>query len=210
MIKKRRCHIYLRASTLETDLVRHEDIINNAKRGYEILKIYQENLSKRSELKKLLRNLKINDVVIIEKMDMLTRMPLLQLNEFIKCAVSKNINLYISNSELFSNSFFESPLQQDIAEFIQELVQTLLRSILLEQAKNHYEYIKHRQTEGIKIAKRQNKYSGRKKNQQLHDAIVNCRFNQRMTIRETAEICKCSTTTVKNVSKKYLQKYLPK
>lgn len=205
----KKCHIYMRVSTDQQDLTRQEQIIEDAKNdGYIIAGVYKEKASgtlptsKRPELNKLIKALNKDDVVMIERMDRLTRLALPQAQELIDTIKSKGATLCISNIPdlLVFCSDSAPPIQKIILNFVQDLLFT----IALVQARDNYEDLKRRQAQGIFLAKKKKKYKGRKSNLTLHTNIINCRFKNKMTISDTAKMCNCSLTTVKNVSKKYL------
>lgn len=211
MIKK--CRIYMRVSTNDQDLTRQEKIIDEAKKfNYFIAGIYKEKISgtlhhsKRPELKKLIKSLQRGDIVMIEKMDRLTRLPFQQAQKLIETIREKGASLYISNVP--DLSVFYNDDMTTLQKMILDTIQNLLLNLALIQARDNYEDIKQRQAEGIKIAKLNNKYKGRKKNDELHSKIIYNRIEKKMTLKKTALICECSLTTVKTVIKKYNSKLL--
>lgn len=209
------CRIYMRVSTHDQDLTRQEKIIEEAKKfNYFIAGIYKEKASgtlthsQRPALKKLIKSLQKGDVVMIEKMDRLTRLPFYEAKTLIETIRSKGASLYISNVPDLSG--FYSDNLTTVQKVILDAIQDLLLDLALIQARDNYEDIKQRQAEGILIAKRNGKYKGRKKNIELHNKIIDYRFNQKLTLKQTSIICKCSLTTVKSVIKNYKSEVLNK
>ncbi|WP_392564314.1 helix-turn-helix domain-containing protein [Orbus wheelerorum] len=78
----------------------------------------------------------------------------------------------------------------------------LLIKISLHVFRNQYKDRSQRQKEGIAIAKANNKFKGRKANNQLHRMIIEFRSSGK-SINKTAELLNCSVATVKNVWAKY-------
>lgn len=200
------CRIYMRVSTREQDLTRQEKIIEEAKKfNYLIAGIYREKASgtlthsQRPELKKLIRSLQNGDIVMVEKMDRLTRLPFPQAVELIQTIRNKGAQLYISNVPDLSGFYNEN--MTTLQKMILDTVQDLLLNLALIQARDNYEDIRQRQKEGIAIAKANNKYKGRKKNTELHNKIINYRFNKNLSLQQISIMCKCSLTTVKKVIK---------
>ncbi|OCG40865.1 recombinase family protein [Gilliamella sp. Bif1-4] len=200
------CRIYMRVSTHEQDLTRQEKIIEEAKKfNYFIAGIYREKASgtlthsQRPELKKLIRSLQNGDIVMVEKMDRLTRLPFPQAVELIQTIRNKGAQLYISNVPDLSGFYNEN--MTTLQKMILDTVQNLLLNLALIQARDNYEDIRQRQKEGIAIAKANNKYKGRKKNTELHNKIINYRFNKNLSLQQISIMCKCSLTTVKKVIK---------
>jgi DNA invertase Pin-like site-specific DNA recombinase len=202
------CRIYMRVSTHEQDLTRQEKIIEEAKKNnYFIAGIYREKASgtlthsQRPELKKLIKSLQNGDIVMVEKMDRLTRLPFPQAVELIQTIRNKGAQLYISNVPDLSGFYNDN--MTTLQKMILDTVQNLLLNLALIQARDNYEDIRQRQAEGIRIAKLKNKYTGRKKNLELHNNIINYRINEKLSLQQTAITCKCSLTTVKKVIKEH-------
>lgn len=73
--------IYLRVSTDEQDLSRQERIVEDARAaGYYVAGVYREKASganmNRSELQRMIADLQPDDVIIAERIDRLSRLPL--------------------------------------------------------------------------------------------------------------------------------------
>ncbi|MCX8592624.1 recombinase family protein [Gilliamella sp. B3804] len=201
----------MRVSTHEQDLTRQEKIIEEAKKfNYFIAGIYKEkasgalNHSQRPALKKLIKSLQNGDIVMIEKMDRLTRLPFSEAKMLIETIRSKGASLYISNVPDLSG-FYNDNLTT-VQKVILDAVQDLLLDLALIQARDNYEDIKQRQAEGILIAKKNGKYKGRKKNIELHNKIINYRFSKNLTLKQISIRCECSLTTVKKVIKDHKEK----
>lgn len=198
----------MRVSTNEQDLTRQEKIIEEAKKNnFFIAGIYKEKASgtlthsQRPQLKKLIKSLECGDIVMVEKMDRLTRLPFTQSQKLIETIKSKGASLYISDVPDLSG-FYNDNLTT-LQKMVLDTIRDFLINLALIQARDNYEDIMQRQAEGIKIAKRKNIYQGRKKNIELHSKIIYYRLEKKETLKNTAIICKCSLTTVKRVINKY-------
>ena len=92
--------IYLRVSTQEQDLTRQERLIEEARSaGYYIAGVYKEKASgacpDRPELLRMIADLQQGDVVIAEKMDRLTRLPLPEAEKLIASIREKGARLSV-------------------------------------------------------------------------------------------------------------------
>ncbi|MFQ1000010.1 recombinase family protein [Gilliamella sp. BG6] len=196
--------IYLRVSTKEQELERQERIIDDTKKqGYYIANVYREKASgaitNRPELQRMIAELQNGDVVIAEKIDRLTRLPLNEAINLINSIKSKGAKLCIPDildlSELSSEA-------SGVTKIVIDSMQDLLLKISLQVARDDYETRRQRQKEGVAIAKAKGKFKGRKANLQLHRLIIECR-SEGKSINKTAELLNCSPSTVKNVWSKH-------
>ncbi|OCG69497.1 resolvase [Gilliamella sp. Occ3-1] len=192
--------IYLRVSTREQELERQERIIDDAKKaGYYIANVYKEKASgarfDRPELQRMISELQDGDVIIAEKIDRLTRLPLDEAINLIDSIKSKGARLCVPDildlSEISSDA-------TGVTKIVIDSMQDLLLKIALQVARDDYEIRRQRQREGVAIAKAKGKYKGRQANKQLHKLIIECRSSGK-SINKTAELLNCSPATVKNV-----------
>ncbi|MFQ0972225.1 recombinase family protein [Gilliamella sp. BG6] len=196
--------IYLRVSTKEQELERQEKIIDDTKKqNYYIANVYREKASgaitNRPELRRMIADLQNGDVVIAEKIDRLTRLPLDEAISLINSIKSKGAKLCIPDildlSELSSEA-------SGVTKIVIDSMQDLLLKISLQVARDDYETRKQRQKDGIAIAKAKGKFKGRKANLQLHRLIIECRLDGK-SINKTAKLLNCSPATVKKVWSNY-------
>ena len=80
--------IYLRVSTDQQDLARQADIENSSRAaGYYIAGVYREKASgaraDRPELLRMISDLQVGEVVIAEKMDRISRLPLAEAEQLV-------------------------------------------------------------------------------------------------------------------------------
>lgn len=199
--------IYLRSSTEEQNLKRQEQIIDNAKSaGYYVANVYKEKASgaraDRPALQRMIEDLQSGDVVIAENIDRISRLPLDEAINLVDKMKSKGAMLCIPNiidlSDLSSTS-------KGVTKIVIDSVQEMLLKIALQSARDEYELRRQRQKEGIKIAKMNNVYKGRKPNKKLHKMIIEFRSSGK-SINNTAELLDCSPSTVKLVWSKFNKK----
>src|SRR3978361_1775449 len=90
--------VYLRVSTDQQDLERQEAIVINAKAaGYYVASVYREKASgartDRPELLRMIADLQPDEVVIAEKIDRISRLPLAEAQKLVSSIRSKGARL---------------------------------------------------------------------------------------------------------------------
>lgn len=192
--------VYLRVSTDEQDLQRQEAIITDAKAaGYYVAAIYREKASgarpDRPELLRMVADLQPGEVVIAEKIDRISRLPLDEAEQLVAAIRAKGAKLAVPGivdlSELTSTT-------HGVARVVLESVQDMLLRVALQIARDDYEERRERQRQGIELAKAAGKYTGRKADTKAHERIVALRSSGR-SIAETARLAGCSASQVKRV-----------
>lgn len=192
--------VYLRVSTDEQDLARQERVIEDAQAaGYYVAAVYREKASgaraDRPELRRMVDDLQAGEVVIAEKIDRISRLPLPEAEQLVAAIQSKGARLAVPGivdlSELAANA-------DGVARVVLESVQAMLLRVALQMARDDYEDRRERQRQGIEDAKAQGKYAGRKANTRAHGQIVALRTAGR-SIAETASMTGCSVSQVKRV-----------
>src|ERR1017187_7424627 len=92
--------IYLRVSTDEQDLARQENVINSVKaNGFYIAGVYREKASgaraDRPELLRMISDLQPGEVVVAEKIDRISRLPLEEAEQLINSIRAKGAKLAV-------------------------------------------------------------------------------------------------------------------
>jgi DNA invertase Pin-like site-specific DNA recombinase len=203
MEQLRIARIYLRVSTNAQDLERQEKIIKVAKdNGYYVAGVYREKASgaraDRPELLRLVADLQPGEVVVAEKIDRISRLPLPEAERLIKSIRDKGARLSVPDVVDLSDL---SEGLDGIGKIVVESVQEMLLRLALQIAHDDYEDRQRRQREGIALRKLNKGYQGRKPNTELHKHIIKLRENH-YSISEIATMLGCSETTVKNVLRK--------
>lgn len=192
--------IYLRVSTEEQDLTRQSAIVANAKTaGFYVAAIYAEKASgarsDRPELLRLIHDLQEGEVVIAEKIDRLSRLPLAEAEALVASIRAKGAKLAIPGildlSEISDNA-------DPVAKIVLEAVQSMLLKLALQMAHDDYTTRRDRQTQGIQLARKAGKYAGRKADTSVHHRIVALKGSGQ-TIKKTAELAGCSIAQVKRI-----------
>lgn len=194
----------MRVSTDQQDLDRQEKLIIDARNeGYYVANVYREKASgaraDRPELQRMISDLQDGDIVISERIDRISRLPLDEAMALVNAIKAKGAKLSIPGIFDLSEISTETT---GITKIVLDSIQELLLKISLQGSRDEYEERRRRQKEGIELAKKDNKYKGRKRNKQLHNLIIECRISG-MSIVKTAQLVGTSTTTVKSVWAKY-------
>ena len=192
--------IYLRVSTDRQDMTRQEDIINQAKaQGYYIAGRYEEKASgaraDRPELLRMIKELQPGDVVIAERIDRISRLPLAEAEKLVACIRARGAKLVVPGivdlSELAERA-------DGVSRIVLESVQELLLKLALQMARDDYETRRERQRQGVELAKQAGKYTGRAVNAVVNERVVAFR-RAGHSIKETARLAPCSVSQVKRI-----------
>lgn len=198
--------VYQRVSTKEQDLTRQNQIIEDAKRnGFYVAGVYREKASgaraDRPELQRMINDLQNGEVVIAEKMDRISRLPLEDAEALIAAIKAKGARLAIPGivdlTEVMEGT-------TGVTKIVLETVQSLLLRLALQMARDDYEQRRERQRQGIERGKTEGVYQGRKPNEKMQARVVALKQAGR-SISETARLAGCSTSTVKRVWSDFVQ-----
>lgn len=199
--------IYLRVSTEHQDLTRQARIEADAvASGYYVAAVYREKASgarpDRPELLRMIADLRPGEVVIAEKIDRISRLPLPDAEKLVDSIRATGARLAIPGivdlSDLVSSS-------DGVARIVLESVQEMLLKLALQIARDEYQTRRERQAQGIAIAKAAGKFRGRKTDVAVHARIIELRSGN-CTISRTAKLAGCSEAQVKLVWAKHLEK----
>jgi DNA invertase Pin-like site-specific DNA recombinase len=192
--------IYMRVSTDEQDLLRQESLCESAREaGYYVAGVYREKASgaraDRPELLRMISDLQPGEVVIAEKIDRISRLPLADAERLIGSIRAKGAKLAVPGlvdlSELAADA-------TGVSKVVLESVQEMLLKVALQAARDDYEDRRERQRQGVALAKEAGKYGGRKADTANHRRIVALRTAGH-SIAKTAELVGCSASQVKRV-----------
>ena len=192
--------VYLRVSTDDQDLQRQEAITAQAKAaGYYVAGTYREKASgaraDRPELLRMVADLQPGEVVIAEKIDRISRLPLPEAEALIAAIQAKGARLAVPGvvdlSELATAT-------EGVPKIVLQAVQEMLLKLALQIARDDYEDRRERQRQGIELAKAAGRYAGRKTDTLMHERILALRSGGN-SIAETAKLVGCSTSQVKRV-----------
>ena len=192
--------LYLRVSTDEQDLARQADIEYSAcQAGYYIAGVYREKASgaraDRPELLRMIADLQPGEVVVAEKIDRISRLPLPEAERLVASIRAKGARLAVPGVVDFTDF---AKATDAVTRIVLESVQELLLKLALQMARDDYETRRERQRQGVQLAKTAHKYAGRIPDTATHERIVALRRTG-LTIKRTAELAGCSTSQVKRV-----------
>lgn len=192
--------IYLRVSTDEQDLTRQSAIeCSTRDAGYYVAGVYREKASgarvDRPELQRMIADLQPGDVVVAEKIDRISRLPLEQAEQLVSSIRAKGAKLAVPGIVDFSDLLISA---DGVTKIVLQSMQELLLKLALQMARDDYETRRERQRQGVQIAKAAGKYVGRSADNTMHQRIIALR-GANQTINRTAELAGCSPSQVKRV-----------
>ena len=192
--------VYLRVSTDAQDLERQEGIITAAKAaGYYVAGIYREKASgaraDRPELLRMVADLQPGEVVIAEKIDRISRLPLPEAERLVASIRAKGARLAVPGVVDLSDLAAEA---QGVAKIVLESVQDMLLKLALQIARDDYETRRERQRQGIEQAKAAGKYRGRQADEKRRAQVLALRGSGH-SISRTAELTGFSPSQVKRI-----------
>ncbi len=192
--------VYLRVSTDEQDVQRQRAIVSAAKAaGYYVACEYVETASgaraDRPELLRLINDLQPGEVVVAEKIDRISRLPLPEAERLVAAIRAKGARLAVPGivdlTELAANA-------DGVSRIVLESIQEMLLKLALQMARDDYEDRRERQRQGIELAKSAGKYKGRRADPRLRQLVIDLRGDG-LSIATTAKRARCSTAQVKRI-----------
>lgn len=192
--------IYLRVSTEEQDLSRQDAIVESTKAaGFYIAGIYREKASgaraDRAELLRLIADLQPGEVVVTEKIDRISRLPLTEAERLVASIREKGARLAVPGVVDLTELAAEA---KGVARVVLESVQDMLLKLALQIARDDYEDRRERQRQGVALARQAGRYTGRKADTLAHERIIALRTAGH-SIAETARLARCSVSQAKRV-----------
>ncbi len=192
--------VYLRASTDAQDLERQKSVIEDVRAaGYYVAGVYREKASgarpDRPELLRMVADLQPGEVVIAEKIDRISRLPLAEAERLVAAIRGKGARLAVPGVVDLSELAAEA---QGVARIVLESVQDMLLRLALQMARDDYEDRRERQRQGIELAKSAGKYRGRPADPKRRAQVIALRRSGH-SITRTAELAGYSPAQVKRI-----------
>lgn len=192
--------IYMRVSTDEQDLTRQAAIVESTRAaGCYVAGVYREKASgaraDRPELLRMIDDLQPGEIVVAEKIDRISRLPLAEAERLVASIRAKGARLAIPGVVDLSDIAAEA---NGVAKIVLESVQELLLKLALQMAHDDYEDRRERQRQGVELAKQAGKYAGRQADTKTHDRIVALRAGGH-SIAKTDMLAGCSESQVKRI-----------
>lgn len=191
---------YLRASTSEQDASRARDALEQfaAEHGQHIACEYLENESgakaDRPELLRLLRDAKKGDVLLIESIDRLSRLPADDWQKLKAAIDSKGLRIVALDLPTSHQGIADTKGDEFTGRML-AAINSMLVDMMAAIARKDYEQRRERQAQGIKKAKDEGRYKGRPVDEDLHKRVREL-LAAGLGVRATARHAGCSTTTV--------------
>ncbi|MBD9411254.1 recombinase family protein [Stutzerimonas stutzeri] len=191
---------YLRASTSEQDASRARDALEQfaAEHGQHIACEYLENESgakaDRPELMRLLKDAKKGDVLLIESIDRLSRLPADDWQKLKAAIDSKGLRIVALDLPTSHQGIADTKGDEFTGRML-GAINSMLVDMMAAIARKDYEQRRERQAQGIKKAKEEGRYKGRPVDKDLHKRVREL-LTAGLGVRATARHAGCSTTTV--------------
>ncbi|MGI9920501.1 recombinase family protein [Vibrio owensii] len=194
---------YLRASTTEQDADRAKNELQAFvhEHNVRIASFYTEQLSgaklERAELERLIEDSHRGDVLLIEKVDRLSRLPFEQWKELKQKLVEAGINIVVLDQPMTHAVLSHSDQQTSM---ISRVLTEFMIDLAAAMARDDYETRRKRQAQGIEKAKALGKYQGRKPDLKLRENIQ-LLLTEGKSWSQIQELLGCSRSTIAAVKK---------
>lgn len=198
---------YLRASTDDQDANRARRSLElfAAEKGEKIASFYTENASgtkaDRSELRRLLSDSQPGDVLLVESVDRLSRLPEKQwemLRDEIRMREIRVVAVDLPTSHQALQP--AGPEKgQDVTQWMLRAINEMMLDMMAAIARKDYELRRQRQAQGIEKAKAAGMYQGRPRDEKKRQKIAELLTQAGWSTRKISETVKCSTSTVQSV-----------
>ena len=191
---------YLRASTSEQDASRARDALEQfaTEHGQHIACEYLENESgakaDRPELLRLLKDAKKGDVLLIESIDRLSRLPADDWQKLKAAIDSKGLRIVALDLPTSHQGIADTKGDEFTGRML-AAINSMLVDMMAAIARKDYEQRRERQAQGIEKAKAEGRYKGRPVDADLHKRVREL-LAAGLGVRATARHAGCSTTTV--------------
>ncbi|ANN29697.1 resolvase [Vibrio vulnificus] len=194
---------YLRASTTDQHADRAKSELQTFanKNNVRIASFYTEYLSgtklERAELSRLIDDSHRGDVLLIEKVDRLSRLPYDQWKELKQQLVEAGINIVVLDQPMTHAVLTHTDQQTSM---ISRVLTEFMVDLAAAMARDDYETRKKRQAQGIEKAKALGKYQGRKPNVKLRENIQ-LLLAEGKSWSQVQSLLGCSRSTIAAVQK---------
>ncbi len=191
---------YLRASTVEQDASRARSALEQfaTDHGQAVASEYMENASgasvDRPELMRLLKDARNGDVLLVESIDRLSRLPGADWQSLKAAIDSKGLRVVALDLPT-SHQGMKDTKGDEFTGRMLAAINSMLVEMMAAIARKDYEQRRERQAQGIEKAKAEGKYQGRPVDADLHKRVTEL-LAAGLGIRATARHAACSTTTV--------------
>ena len=194
---------YLRASTAEQDATRASDAMERFAKEHEhvIASRYIENRSgakaDRPELLRLLNDAHKGDVLLIESIDRLSRLPAEDWQNLKAAIDAKGLRIVALDLPTSYQGMKDTKGDEFTGRML-AAINSMLVEMMAAIARKDYEQRRERQAQGIEKAKAEGAYKGRPVDEDLHKRVREL-LAAGLGVRATARHAGCSTTTVMKI-----------
>ena len=196
---------YLRASTDDQDASRARDQIAAfaSEQGQAVACWYVENASgasaERAELRRLLTDAQQGDVLLVESIDRLSRLPADDWRALRAEIEGKGLRIVALDLPT-SHAAMKQTSGDDFTARMLDAINSMMLDMMAAIARKDYEQRRQRQAQGIAKARQEGKYTGRPKDTAKRKRVAEL-LAAGFSVRKTAEHANVSTYTVQNVRK---------
>jgi DNA invertase Pin-like site-specific DNA recombinase len=194
---------YLRASTVEQDANRARATLEQFTSSHNkvIASEYLENASgataDRPELLRLIKDARKGDVLLVESIDRLSRLPVDDWQKLKATIDAKDLRIVAIDLPT-SHQGMHDTKGDEFTDRMLGAINSMLVEMMAAIARKDYEQRRERQAQGIEKAKAAGKYQGRQVDTDLHKRVREL-LAAGLGIRATARHADCSTTTVMRI-----------
>lgn len=196
---------YLRASTSEQDANRARESLDRfvAEHGERIVSYYAENASgassDRPELRRLLSDAREGDILLVEAIDRLSRLPRAEWDRLRGEIESKGLRVVAIDLPT-SHKALSADSGDEFTARMLDAVNRMMLDMLAAIARKDYEQRRQRQAEGIAKAKKRGAYKGRPVDRDKHERIREL-LEEGFSVRKTARHAGAAPSTVQRVKR---------
>ncbi|HAT8502176.1 TPA: resolvase [Vibrio vulnificus] len=194
---------YLRASTTDQQADRAKSELETFanQHGVRIASFYTENLSgaklDRAELSRLLEDSHRGDVLLVEKVDRLFRLPFEQWKVLKQKLLEAGINIVVLDQPMTHTVLTHTDQQTSM---ISRVLTEFMVDLAAAMARDDYETRRKRQAQGIEKAKALGKYQGRKPDVKLRENIQ-LLLTEGKSWSQVQSLLGCSRSTIATVKR---------
>ncbi len=195
---------YLRASTKEQDAERAREMLDKfaAEHGRVIASRYIENESgaraDRPALLRLLADAQPGDVLLVESIDRLSRLPEDDWRKLKSAIDSKGLRIVAIDLPTSHQGMKEIDKGDEFTGRMLAAINGMMIEMMAAIARKDYEQRRQRQAQGIEKAKNEGVYTGRKADPDLHRRVRDA-LEAGLGVRAAARVVGCSTNTVTRI-----------
>lgn len=200
---------YLRASTSAQDAHRARQALDAfaVQHHQKIASYYAENASgatpDRAELRRLLADSHVGDVLLVESIDRLSRLPNDDWKRLRTEIDVKGLRVVALDLPTSHAAMQKTP-GDDFTSRMLDAINAMMLDMMAAIARKDYEQRRERQAQGIEKAKAEGRYRGRPINPALHRRVSEL-LHAGLSIRKVAQHAQCSTSTVQRVKSMNLE-----